>query len=142
MSASNTFENDLMLLIFNKTLPSYLGTLSGTGDASFYLALFTADPTETGALTNECAYGSYARVAVARTSGGWTVSGNQATNTAIVQFAKSTLTGADATHIGVVSGGTPGAGTLLMSKQLLTATPTTTGIQPQFDAGTLYFDVD
>ncbi|MCX6010203.1 MAG: hypothetical protein NTW48_09295, partial [Chloroflexi bacterium] len=63
MSATNTFETDLLNLIFQKTLPSYLGTLSGTGDASFYLALFTADPTESGTLTNEAAYGSYARVA-------------------------------------------------------------------------------
>lgn len=142
MSASNTLETNLLELIFNKTLPSYLGTLSGTGDASFYLALFTADPTESGALTNEAAYGSYARVAVARTSGGWTVSGNQASNTALVQFVKSTSTGSDVTHVGVCSGGTPGAGTLLLSLQLTTPTPTTTGIQPQFDAGTLVYTVD
>ena len=142
MSATNTFETNLLELIFNKTLPSYLGTLSGTGDASFYLALFTADPTESGSLTNEATYGSYARVAVARTSGGWTVSGNQASNTALVQFVKSTSTGSDVTHVGVCSGGTPGAGTLLLSLQLTTPTPTTTGIQPQFDAGTLVYTVD
>jgi hypothetical protein len=142
MSATNTLETNLLELIFNKTLPSYLGTLSGTGDVNFYLALFTADPTEAGTLTNECAYGNYARVAVVRTSGGWTVSGNQATNTALVQFVKSTSTGADAKYVGVMSGGTIGAGTMLVSLQLTTDTPTTTGIQPQFDAGTLVFTVD
>ena len=142
MSATNTFETNLLELIFNKTLPSYLGTLSGTGDASFYLALFTADPTETGALTNEAAYGDYNRVAVVRTSSGWTVSGNQASNTALVQFAKSTSTGADIKFVGVCSGATKGAGTLLLSLQLTTDTPTTAGIQPQFDASSLIFSID
>ena len=37
MSKSNTTENDLMLLIFNKTLPSYLGTLSATGNTDLYI---------------------------------------------------------------------------------------------------------
>jgi hypothetical protein len=142
MSATNTFETDLLTLIFQKTLPSYLGTLSGTGDASFYLALFTADPTEAGLLVAEADYGSYARIAVVRTSGGWTVSGNQASNTALVQFVKSTATGADVKYVGICSGATKGAGTLLMVLQLSTDTPTTTGIQPQFDAGTLVFTAD
>jgi hypothetical protein len=142
VSATNQFETDLLNLIFTKTLPSYLGTLSGTGDPNFYLALFTADPTETGSLTNEAAYGSYERVAVVRTAGGWTVSGNQASNTALVQFIKSTSTGADATHVGVCSGATKGLGTCLISLKLTTDTPTTTGIQPQFDAGALIFTMD
>jgi hypothetical protein len=142
MSATNSFETDLLNLIFQKTLPSYLGTLSGTGDASFYLALFTADPTESGALTNEADYGSYARIAVVRTAGGWTVSGNQASNTALVQFVKSTATGADVKFVGICSGATKNAGTLLIALQLTTDTPTTTGIQPQFDAGTLVFTMD
>lgn len=146
MSATNTFETDLLSLIFNKTLPSYLGTLSGTGDASFYLALFTADPGEAGSLSNECTYGSYARVPVVRTSSGWTVSSpggvGTVVNTALVQFVKSTSTGADATYMGVCSGSTPGAGTLLLSLLLTTTTPTTTGIQPQFDPGTLVFTLD
>lgn len=142
MSATNTLETALLDLIFKKTLNSIFGTLSGTGDADFYLALFTADPTEAGLLTAEADYVSYARVAVARTAGGWTVSGNQASNTALVQFVKSTGTGADVKYVGVCSGGTKGAGTLLLSLQLTTDTPTTTGIQPQFDAGTLVFTVD
>ena len=142
MSATNYLETALLNLVFNKTLDAIFGTLSGTGDASYYLALFTADPTESGGLAAEATYGSYARIAVARTAGGWTVSGNQASNTALVQFVKSTLTAADVTHVGVMSGATPGAGTMLISLQLTTPTPTTTGIQPQFDAGTLVFTVD
>lgn len=142
MSATNTFETDLLDLIFKKTLPAYLGTLNTTGDADFYLALFTADPTEGGLLVAEADYGDYARIAVVRTAGGWTVSGNQASNTALVQFIKSTATGADVKFVGICSGATKNAGTLLISLQLTTDTPTTTGIQPQFDPGTLVFSLD
>ena len=142
MSASNTLETDFLTLLFNKTLPSYLGTLSATGNTDLYVSLHTADPGEAGSqTTSEAAYGSYARVAVARTSGGWTVSGNQVSNTALVQFPKSTLTGSDVTHVGVGTASSS-TGTLLLSLQLATQTPTTTGIQPQFDAGTLIFTVE
>lgn len=86
MSKSNTTENDLMLLI-NKTLPSYLGTLSGTGNTDLYISLHTADPGEGGSqTTSEATYTGYTRVAVVRTSAGWTVSGNQAENAALIQF--------------------------------------------------------
>jgi hypothetical protein len=141
MSASDTLENDLLKLIFQKTLPSYLGTLSGTGNADFYLSLHTADPGEAGSqTTSEAAYGSYVRKAVARTSGGWTITANSATNAGLVQFDKSTSTGADVRFVGVGTASS-GAGTLLLSLQLATDTPTTTGIQPQFDAETLTFTV-
>ena len=91
MSKSNTFENDLLALIFNNTDIADIGDAGGLQNSatagSLYVALHTADPGEAGtAATNESAYGSYARQAVARTSGGWTVSGNSATNTALIQF--------------------------------------------------------
>lgn len=67
MSKGNTTENDLMKFLFNETaMPSYGSTL--------YVNLHTADPGEAGnQTTSEATYTSYARVAVARTSGGWTV---------------------------------------------------------------------
>ena len=142
MSATNYLETALLNLIFNKSLDAIFGTLSGTGDANYYLALFTADPTETGSLTSEATYGNYDRIPVARVAGGWTVSGNQASNTALVQFIKSTATAADVKYVGVMSGGTVGAGTMLISLKLTTDTPTTTGIQPQFDPNTLVFTTD
>ena len=62
---------------------------------SLYLSLHTADPGTAGSqLTNETAYTNYVRVAVARTSGGWTVTSNSAVNTALVQFAQCGVTGA------------------------------------------------
>ena len=85
MSKSNTFENDLLQLIFNNVDIADIGDAGGLQNSatagSLYLALHTADPGEAGnATTSESAYGSYARQAVARSGAGWTVSGNSATN--------------------------------------------------------------
>ena len=48
MSASNATENDLLELICKGIDPSWRAAASG------YFALFTADPTDTGSLANEC----------------------------------------------------------------------------------------
>lgn len=137
MSKSNTTENDILRLIFNKVLPSYLGTLSGTGNTDFYIALHTADPGEAGVqTTNEAAYTGYARVAVVRTASGWTVSGHQASNVALVQFALCTG-GAAAVSFFSVGTALSGAGQILYSGALSATRNISDGIQPQFEAGAL-----
>ena len=85
MSKSNTFENELLLHIFNNSAIALIGDASGLQPSatagSLYVALHTGDPGEAGtAATSECAYTSYARVAVARSGAGWTVAGNAVTN--------------------------------------------------------------
>ena len=144
MSKSNTTENDLMLLIFNKTLPAYLGTLNTTGNTDLYVSLHTADPTDTGVQnTSEATYngGAYGRVAVVRTAGGWTVSGNQASNTAIIQFALCTSGSDTITYVGIGTAAS-GAGQLLYSGQLNSPRTISNGIQPQFSPGDLIFQED
>lgn len=142
MSKSNTTENDLMLLIFQKTLPSYLGTLSGTGNTDLYLALHTADPGEGGIqTTNEANYTGYLRVAIVRTSAGWTVTGNQSENAALVQFPLCTGGSSVVTHISVGTLST-GGGQILYSGLLNDTRTITDGIQPQFSAGDLIFEED
>lgn len=84
MSKSNTFESDMLLLIFNNTNIANLGDATGvrgsTAAGSVFVALHTADPGEAGNQgTSEIAYTGYARVAVARSSGGWTISGTAPT---------------------------------------------------------------
>lgn len=112
MSKSNTFENDLLLLIFNATGIAYVADDAGTSPlASLYVSLHTADPGETGnQSTNECAYTSYARVAVARTSGGFTVTGSSVSPVNDINF--PTCTGSadseTATHFAI---GTDASGT-------------------------------
>lgn len=102
MSKSDTFENDLLKLIFNGTpIANLADNAAASPLTNLYLALHTSDPGEAGnQSTNEVAYTGYARVAVIRTSAGWTVTGNSVSPTAAVEF-------------GEMTGGTPGTATHL-----------------------------
>ena len=137
MSKGNTFENDLLLLIFNGTAIANIADNAASSPlTNFYVALHTADPGEAGnQTTSECAYTSYARVAVARTSGGWTVSGNQVVPAAIISFPQATGGSETATHfsIGTASSGT---GKILYSGIVTPNISISTGITPQIGTGT------
>lgn len=142
MSKSNTSENDMIALIFNKVIPAWLGTLSGTGNTDLYIALHTADPAEAGNQgTSEATYTSYARVAVLRTAGGWTVAGNQASNTALIQFPQCTGGTNTITHVSI---GTivSGAGQIIYSGALNSSLAVSNLIQPQFGIGALVVSED
>jgi hypothetical protein len=139
MSKSNTFETDLLTLIFNNTDAALIGDATGLRGSSvagsLYVSLHTGDPGEAGTqTTSECAYTSYARVAVARTAGGWTISGNAVTNAALVQFPQCTGSSETATYfaIGTASSGT---GKVLYRGALSASLAISSGIQPQFAAG-------
>lgn len=120
MSKSNQYENDFLLLELNNTNIANVGDATGlrgsTTAGSLYLSLHTADPGEGGSQnTSECAYAGYARVAVARAAGGFTVSASSATLTANADFPASDATANEtATHfgLGTVSSG---AGKLMRS---------------------------
>ena len=109
MSKSDTFENDWMKLIFNATAIANLADNAASSPlTNLYLALHTADPGETGTqATSEANYTGYARVAVARTSGGFTVTGNSVSPAANVDFPACTAGSNTITHfsIGVASSG-------------------------------------
>lgn len=141
MSKSNTFENDLLKHVFNNDNIALIGDATGIRGSStagsLYVSLHTADPGEAGdQTTSETAYTNYARVAVARTTGGWTVTGNTVSNAALVQFAQCGVTGATLTHFGVGTDAS-GAGKLLYSGALTASLAVSSGIQPQFAAGDL-----
>ena len=150
MSKSNTWESDLLLLVFNNTTASKIGDATGivgSGVAgSIYISLHTADPGETGGqTTNETAYTNYVRVGVARTSGGWTISGNaptQAANAAAVTFAQCGVTGATITHAGAGTDSSGGTGKLLYSGALTSNLAVSTNISPNFAIGQLIFTED
>jgi len=129
MSKSNATETDTLNIFFLKTLASWMGTLATTGDANITIALHTADPGEGGTQsTNEATYTSYARVNVARTAGGWTVSGATAQNAALIQFPEATGGSDVITHVslGINSGQIMYSGALTASRSI------SSGIQPQF----------
>lgn len=146
MSKSNTFENDLLKLIFNNDDIALIGDASGIQNSatagSLYISLHTADPGEAGdQTTNETAYTNYTRIAVARTTGGWTVSGNAVSNTATITFPTCGASGATLTYFGV-GAESSGAGKLLYSGALSSPLAVSSGIQPQFAAGDLDVEED
>lgn len=120
MSASNTFENDLLLLIFNNTNISLVGDATGlrgsTVAGSLYVSLHTADPGEAGnQSTSEISYTGYARVAVARSGAGWVVTAASVSPAADVVFGQMTAgTGGTVTHWGIGTD-VSGTGKLLFS---------------------------
>lgn len=136
MSYGNATETDINAKIFNNT------ALPFDAITDLYLALHTADPGEAGSqTTSEATYTSYARVAVARTSGGWTVSGATVENAALVQFITCSGGSNTITHVSI---GTlvSGAGQIIVSGALSSSLSVSTGIQPQFSAGALVFTLD
>jgi len=138
MSKGNTFENDLLALIFNATpIGNIADNASSSPLTSLYLSLHTSDPGEAGnQTTNECAYTNYDRVAITRSGAGWTVSTNTATNTALAQFPQSGSS-ETATHVGIGTVAYPGTGKLLYSGALNASLSIANLIQPQFAATAL-----
>lgn len=147
MSKSNTFENELLLLIFNNTDIANIGDAGGLQNSvttgSLFVALHTADPGEAGtATTAEATYTGYARVGLARTGAGWTVTNNNVTNAVDIVF-------------GTASGGTPetithwsickestGSSVILYKGALSSSLVVNNNIAPRIIAGALNVNED
>lgn len=137
MSKGNTFENDLLKLIFNATAIANIADNAGTSPlTNLYVSLHTGDPGEDGnQTTSEVSYTGYARVAVERTSDGWTVTNNSVSPAADITFGQMTEgTGGTVTHaaIGTASSGT---GKILYKGSLSASIEVTTGVTPIIGAG-------
>jgi hypothetical protein len=136
MSKGNTTENDFMEYVFKAT------AFSWDALTNLYVSLHTADPGEGGIqTTSEANYTSYARVTVSRSGTGWTVTGNQAVNAALVQFPQATGGSSVCTYVAVGTAAS-GAGQILYSGALSSSLSVSTGIQPQFAAGALTITED
>lgn len=129
---SDTFENDWLKLIFNATAIANIADNAGTSPlTSLYVSLHTADPGDTGtASTSECNYTGYARVAVARTSGGWTVTGNSVSPAANIDFPSCTGGTNTATHW-AVSVASSGASKILYSGPITPNIAISSGVIPR-----------
>lgn len=107
MSKADTWENELLKLVFNNVAAAGIGDAGGllpsAAAGSLYLSLHTSDPGDAGTqATNETAYTGYARLAVARTTGGFTVTANAVNLVANADFGSCTASpGAAITHFGI-----------------------------------------
>lgn len=143
MSATNTFETQLLQLIFQNSNAANIGDSTGligsSTAGSLFLALFTSAPGETGGGI-EANYTGYARKAVVRSSAGWTVSGNRASNTAAIEFGACTGGSNTITSFGIFTALT--GGTLLIYGTLTASRVVSAGITPEFKLGELKVDID
>jgi hypothetical protein len=141
MSKSNAYETAFLNnLLLNATIPNVgdaTGLRGSTATGSLYLSLHTADPGEAGdQSTSEIGYTGYARVAVARTAGGFSVSGNAGSLVANAVFPAGTGGSGTAAFWGLGTSPT-GAGTLLFKGAISPTIVCGAGITPQINAGTL-----
>jgi len=137
MSKSSSFENSLLLLIFNGTGIAGLADNDATSpNTNLYVSLHTADPGEGGnQSTNEIAYTSYARVAVPRDGTGFTITDNVANPTTAINFPAGTGGSGTATHFGVGMSAS-GAGVLLYSGEITPNVVCGAGVTPQLTTAT------
>jgi hypothetical protein len=112
MSKSNAFETAYLQLVFQNTNIANIGDATGLRGSvtagQLFFSLHTADPGEVGTqATSEVSYTGYARVGVARSSAGFTVTDNSVSPAANIDFPACTAGTATATHfsVGVASSG-------------------------------------
>lgn len=136
MSKSNAFETDLLGLIFNGTAIANLADNAASAPLTdLQFALHTADPGEAGdQTTNEVTYTGYARVAVARSGAGFTVSGNAVSLAAEVAYPAATGGSETATHFSVGTAGS-GAGKILYKGTVTPNISISNGVTPRLTAG-------
>jgi hypothetical protein len=149
MPASNAFQADLAALLFQNTAIANIGNAGGlqpsSAAGSFYIALHTASPGAGGTqATNEAAYPGYVRVAVARSSAGFTISSASPTdivNTAAVTF--PACTGGTETETYFSIGYQSSGATKILAFGALTASlAVSNGITPAFAIGQLIATLD
>ncbi len=139
MSKGDTFENDILKLIFNgTTIANVADNAASSPLASLYLSLHTADPGESGSqTTSEISYTGYARQAVARTTGGFTVSANVVSLVADCLFPVSAGgTGGTITHFGIGTA-LSSTGKLLYSGTYTPNQLVASGVQPKINSGSI-----
>ncbi len=135
MSKGDTFENDLLKLIFNGTAIANIADNAGTSPlGSLHVSLHTADPGEAGTqTTSEATYTSYARVAVNRVAGtgGWVVTGNSVSPGSLVSFPPCTGGTNTITHFAVGTASGTSAGKILYKGTVTPNISVSTGVTPQ-----------
>jgi len=145
MSIADATEANILKLIFNATAwANYADNAATSPQTNIDNALHTADPTDSGTMsTSEVTYTSYARLSVARTTGGWTVSGTSPTQVVpVAAIAFPAGTGGAGTVTNWSTGKTGGgAATILFTGTVTPNIVTGNGVTPQLStASTITLD--
>lgn len=137
MGKSSTFSNDFLKLVFNATAIANIADNAASSPlTNLYIALHTADPGAGGSqTTSEATYTSYARVAVARTSGGWTITGASLVPVATISFPACTGGTNTITYFSIGTASS-GAGKILYSGAVSPSISVSSGVTPQLTTAT------
>ncbi len=146
MSATDAFENKILSLYLENAAAANIGDASGLQPSatagSVYVSLHTADPGDTagtGQTQSESAYTNYARVAVARSTSGWTVASGVGDNDSAITFPACGVTGSTVTHCGL---GSASSGTGNRDMNGTASLVVSNGVTPQFAVGALDISLD
>lgn len=126
MSFSNTFETTV--------LKWTLTTDAVTRPTTWYIGLFTSDPTDAGTGA-EVSGNGYTRKAVT-----FSVTGNTATNTASIEFDAATASWGTVTHVAVFDAST--SGNMIVHSALTTSKAVSTGDILRVPTGDLDITLD
>lgn len=137
MPKTTSFANALLALLLNATaIANIADNAASSPNTNTYLSLHTAAPGTSGdQTTSETSYGSYARVAVARTSGGWTVASAVATLAANADFPSCSSGTATITYFGLGKASS-GAGVLWYYGTVTPNISVSSGVIPRLTTGT------
>ena len=143
-SASDYLENAMLALVFNNSNIANMGDATGVRGSltagSFFIALFTTVCTDAAPGT-ETVYTNYTRTPLARTTGGFAISGTtptKALNVATVSFPPCGATGATIVAFAIMDALTGGNMLYFGTCSLAVST----AITPNFPAGSLEIDLD
>src|SRR5215472_8145686 len=129
---ASTFENDWLKLVFNAVgIANIADNAASAPLTNIYVSLHTADPGTGGSqTTSEAAYTGYARVAVARTSAGWTVTGSSVSPVATISFPAATG-GSETETFACAGTASTGAGKILYRGPITPGIAVSSGVTPQ-----------
>jgi len=142
-SKKDTFETAILDLIFKNTNLATIGDATGlrgsTAAGNFYIALYTVAPADgtQGTEVTAAGWNSYARVAVARSSGGWTTSANNASNTAAITFPQCTANSCTVVAFTINKEATLNGNDAIYWGDLTSNLAVSNGITPEFAIGDL-----
>jgi hypothetical protein len=129
---STTYSGQLLGLLFNATTIANVAINATSGPlTNLFIALHTADPTASGTqASNEVSYTPYARVSVARSAGGWTVTGASVSPVSNIVFPTPTGSPSGVATFWSVGSASSGATTFFYAGPITPSITLTAGIPP------------
>ena len=146
---TNLAEDDWLDLFFTNVAFPSVGDASGlqpsAAAGNHHISCHTGDAladTSTQQTDNECDYTGYGRVAVVRSTAGWTVNAGTCDNDNLLQFGEMTGGASDTiTDVGIGFAAS-GVGVLQLYGQVTSDLIVNTGVNPQIVAGALDISIN